>query len=72
MEWRLVFWIMIVIMTMSSLVYLLFGSGETQQWDDPEQFYQKEKKKEKSGLVMDERISLLQSESIEHGKLSRY
>lgn len=72
MEWRIVFWIMMIIMAVSSLVYVVFGSGEVQPWDDSEDFYQREKKKEKSGLPMDERISLLQSKSIEHGKLLRY
>lgn len=63
----MVFWIMMVVMTASSIVYVLFGTGEVQPWDDLEK-YQKEKAKK--GLPMDEKQSIVQS--IEDGKsLSR-
>lgn len=70
LEWRLVFWIMMVVMTVSAVVFALFGSGEIQPWDDLEQHYLREKEKQKRGLPMDERLSITQSKSIEDG-LSR-
>ncbi|XP_026823302.1 sialin-like isoform X1 [Rhopalosiphum maidis] len=70
LEWRLVFWIMMIVMTASSVVYGLFGSGELQPWDDLEQYYLKEKEKAKRGLPMDERLSIIYSKSIEDGKSS--
>lgn len=68
LEWRLVFWIMMIVMTASSVVYGLFGSGDLQPWDDLEQHYLKEKEKAKRGLPMDERLSIIHSKSIEDGK----
>ncbi|VVC25038.1 Major facilitator superfamily,Major facilitator superfamily domain [Cinara cedri] len=35
LEWRLVFWTMLIIMTSTSVIYVLFGSGEVQTWNDP-------------------------------------
>lgn len=67
MEWRLVFWIMLVVMTASSIVYGLFGSGNVQPWDDLEKHYLREKEKQKRGLPMDERLSITQSKTIEDG-----
>ncbi|XP_050432550.1 sialin-like isoform X2 [Adelges cooleyi] len=40
-EWRLVFWIMLVVMVASSMLFTVIGSGETQFWDDME--YEKRK-----------------------------
>lgn len=71
MEWRLVFWIMMIVMTASSVIYGIFGTGETQPWDDLEQYYLREKEKQKRGLPMDERISIRQSREIEEGKFSK-
>lgn len=59
-----------IVMTASATVFILFGSGEIQPWDDLEQHYLKEKEKQKKGLPMDERLSITQSKSIEDG-LSR-
>lgn len=58
---------MLVVMTGSSIVYGLFGSGDVQPWDDFEQHYIREKEKQKRGLPMDERLSITQSKSIENG-----
>lgn len=58
-----------IIMAGSSVVFALFGSGEVQPWDDMEQHYLKEKAKEKRGLPMDERLSIVQSKSIEDRQL---
>lgn len=60
-----------VFMSLSSLIFGLFGSGEVQPWDDLEQHYLKEKEKQKQGLPMDERLGIIQSKSIEEGKLSK-
>lgn len=57
-----------VIMTTSSIIFGLFGSGEIQPWDDLEQYYLKEKEKQKQGLPMDEKLSIIQSKSIEDGR----
>jgi ACS family sodium-dependent inorganic phosphate cotransporter len=59
---------MMVIMTTSSLIFGLFGSGEIQPWDDMEQYYLKEKEKQKQGLPMDEKLSIIHSKSIEEGR----
>eukprot|EP00102_Acyrthosiphon_pisum_P023440 XP_016660650.1 PREDICTED: uncharacterized transporter slc-17.2-like isoform X2 [Acyrthosiphon pisum] len=50
LEWRLVFWIMMAVMTVSSLVYAIYGSGELQPWDNLQPYYLKENKKSKRGL----------------------
>lgn len=34
-EWRLVFIISCVFLTITNLVYLIFGDGKTQPWDSP-------------------------------------
>jgi len=68
LEWRLVFWIMMVVMAASSVVFGLFGSGEIQPWDDLEQHYLREKEKEKRGLPMAETLSIKQAKTIEEGK----
>lgn len=70
MEWRLVFWIMMVMMTGTSIVFLLFGSGEVQPWDQMEQYNLRKKEKEKLGLPMDEEISIRQAKMVEEGKSS--
>lgn len=35
-EWRSVFWITFVILTISAIVYSLWGSGELQPWNNPD------------------------------------
>lgn len=61
-----------IIMTGSSVVFGLFGSGKVQPWDDMEQYYLKEKAKERRGQPMDERLSIIQSKSIEDRQVTRY
>lgn len=36
MEWRVVFWIMAMILVATNFVYLFIGSGELQPWNEPE------------------------------------
>lgn len=50
---------MLIVMAATSVVYGLFGTGEVQQWDDPEEFLQREKEKERKGLPMNERLCLI-------------
>lgn len=56
---------MVIVMTTSSLVFGLFGSGDVQPWDDTETYYLNEKEKERRGHPMDERLSIMQSKAIE-------
>ncbi|KAG7210886.1 hypothetical protein KM043_012367 [Ampulex compressa] len=35
-EWRLVFWIVLVVFVVTNLIFVLFASGEVQYWNDPE------------------------------------
>lgn len=32
-EWRLVFWIMLIVLTSASTIFAVFGSGVRQSWD---------------------------------------
>lgn len=34
-EWQIVFWITFVIMSVTNLAFIFYGSGEVQWWDDP-------------------------------------
>ncbi|KAL4123374.1 hypothetical protein QTP88_015570 [Uroleucon formosanum] len=70
LEWRLVFWIMMIVMTSTSVLFGLFGSGNLQPWDELEQYYLKENEKLKKGLLIDERLSIIRLKSIEYGKSS--
>ncbi|XP_060861729.1 putative inorganic phosphate cotransporter isoform X1 [Metopolophium dirhodum] len=65
LEWRLVFWIMMAVMTASSVVYGIYGSGELQPWDNLQQHCLKENEKSKRELPMNERLSIIYSKSID-------
>ncbi|XP_022170952.1 sialin-like [Myzus persicae] len=65
LEWRLVFWIMMIVMTASSVVYQIFGSGELQSFDNSEQYYLKKNEKPMRELSMDETLSIVHSNSID-------
>ncbi|XP_030754320.1 putative inorganic phosphate cotransporter [Sitophilus oryzae] len=41
-QWRLVFWITFGVFAVTNLIYLIFGTGNVQKWNDPE--YNKNKK----------------------------
>lgn len=34
-EWQIVFWITFVIMGVTNVAFIFYGSGEVQWWDDP-------------------------------------
>lgn len=34
-EWRLVFWVMCVVLILSNFVFIFWGSGEVQSWNEP-------------------------------------
>uniref|UniRef100_A0A1B6BXP3 Major facilitator superfamily (MFS) profile domain-containing protein n=2 Tax=Clastoptera arizonana TaxID=38151 RepID=A0A1B6BXP3_9HEMI len=36
MQWRLVFWIAVAFLIISNIIYLFFGSGEVQSWNEPD------------------------------------
>jgi MFS transporter, ACS family, solute carrier family 17 (sodium-dependent inorganic phosphate cotransporter), other len=36
-EWRLVFFVTFGVLVVTNIFYLIFGSGETQDWDMPEE-----------------------------------
>lgn len=55
------------VMSLSSVVFVIFGTGEVQRWDDLEQYYLHEKEKERRGLPMDEQITIKQARVIEEG-----
>lgn len=59
---------MMIVMTVSSILFGLFGSGDVQPWDDMEQFEQKEKEKERNGLTMNPKFSKAQLKSINDEK----
>jgi ACS family sodium-dependent inorganic phosphate cotransporter len=35
-QWRLVFWIVLAFFVVTNLIFVLFASGEVQEWNDPE------------------------------------
>jgi ACS family sodium-dependent inorganic phosphate cotransporter len=35
-EWRFVFWILFAVALLSNVVFLIYGSGDVQYWNDPE------------------------------------
>lgn len=60
-EWRLIHWIICIVFVVTNLVFIIFGSGELQDWNDPS-FERKTKKetpkqsKEAEELLMLEKI----------------
>lgn len=51
-EWHLVFWIVFTVFVASNLIYLVWGSAELQEWNDPA-FLMKEKKVNEGGAGND-------------------
>lgn len=56
MEWRLVFWVMFAVLVLSNFVFIFWGSGEVQPWnepssqtEDPEEIPEKRRKSTLSG-----------------------
>ncbi|KAJ8683386.1 hypothetical protein QAD02_019178 [Eretmocerus hayati] len=41
-EWRLIFWSIFIIATVTNVIYLMFGSGEVQDWNYPRSSQKKE------------------------------
>ena len=35
MEWRVVFWVMFGLLVGTNLMFIFFGSGEVQEWNEP-------------------------------------
>lgn len=55
---------MVVIMVSTSLIFVLFGSGEVQPWDDIQQYYLSENEKDDK----DDESNVIKLKSIENGK----
>ncbi|XP_043464844.1 putative inorganic phosphate cotransporter isoform X4 [Leptopilina heterotoma] len=43
-EWRIVFWIVLVVFIITNIIFIVYASGEVQNWNDPE-FLRTEKEK---------------------------
>lgn len=41
LEWRLVFWIAVLVLCATNIVYVIMGSAEVQPWNDPSNSLQK-------------------------------
>ncbi|XP_060862600.1 sialin-like [Metopolophium dirhodum] len=67
LEWRLVFWIMVIIMMSTSLIFLFLGSGEVQPWDDIKQYRLSENEKDNKH----DESNVIQLKSIEDEKTSK-
>lgn len=65
LEWRLVFWIMVIIMMSTSIIFVFFGSGEIQPWNDIKQYRLSENEKENK----DSESNVIQLKSIENIKI---
>lgn len=59
-----------IMMTGTSVVFLLFGSGEVQPWDKTEQYSLSKRGIEKIGTSTDEQENKKQTKTVEEGKLS--
>lgn len=46
MEWRLVFWVMAVVLVGSNFFFVFWGSGEIQSWNEPPRIGENGEKKE--------------------------
>ncbi|XP_037931748.1 putative inorganic phosphate cotransporter isoform X2 [Teleopsis dalmanni] len=44
-EWRLVFWVAFIMLVISSVVFVIWGTGERQYWDDPEKIAERKQNK---------------------------
>lgn len=60
-EWILVFWIIFAVTVVTNIVFVLFGSGEVQEWNDPN--FERSKKKDKM-IEMKEVEKLLTIEKV--------
>ncbi|XP_014232260.1 sialin-like [Trichogramma pretiosum] len=56
-EWRSVFWIVFLMFAVTEVVFLIWGSGELQEWNDPDFLADKEREREKDVV---EGVQLLQ------------
>ncbi|XP_016837245.1 sialin-like isoform X1 [Nasonia vitripennis] len=55
-EWRRVFWIVLIISVLSNIFFLLYASGEVQEWDSPD-FLRSKKKAAAKEVSGDEAIT---------------
>lgn len=62
-EWRLVFWMICCICILTNLVFVLYASGEVQEWNNPDFERKKktdelEKSKEHANLLIPEKVQI--------------
>ena len=63
-EWRLVFWIIFAVTVVTNVVFVLFASGEVQEWNDPN-FERKKQTKKDEELEFKEAEKLLTLEKVQ-------
>jgi len=56
---------MVIIMISTSLIFVIFGSGEVQPWNDIEQYHLSENETDNK----DNKSNVIQLKSIENGKI---
>lgn len=54
-EWRFVFWILFGVSVVSNLLFLIYGSGEVEPWNDPE-FVNADKEKRRNKFIEEVRM----------------
>lgn len=51
-QWRLVFWLVAVVLIVTNVVFLVYGSGNVQEWNDPEFLKKHKMDKEEMQLML--------------------
>ncbi|XP_051157949.1 putative inorganic phosphate cotransporter isoform X5 [Leptopilina boulardi] len=59
-EWRTVFWIVLVVFIITNIIFIVYASGEVQDWNDPEFLWREkeEKIKKAAGESMNDKFEL--------------
>ena len=57
-EWRMVFWIVFGVFIVSNVIFVIYASGDVQEWNDPE-FLRKRKADKKKKKAAKEEVKLL-------------
>lgn len=68
-EWRVVFWISFAIFMVTTVIYVLWASGEVQPWNTPDTYYaQRNGAIAETGKNVDSTISEKNKEKMEMAK----
>ena len=54
MQWRMVFWVAFAVFMVTTVVYSLWASGETQPWNEPHLMYKENRSVENGAFEHDE------------------